>query len=752
MRVLMPELLGATARTQTVAAAAALVSFASLATHVLSAFGVLAAALGDATLTIGLLAVVVLVWARAVGATLEWKVLAAAMACWCAGGLVSAIAGMPEGGGVVAPADTLWLLFYPLAYLGVGLRLRATFPRTGPSIWLDGLIGTLSVGALGWALLVAPVLDAPPGRHMALIVSSSYVVADLVLAGVAVGALGVHGWRAGRAWSLLALGLGSFAAADSIYVLQVAHATYVPGTPLEALWGIALLLIALSAWQPSAPAERSPQGVVMLVVPFGFAIASLGVLLYAGLAEAPPVAVILAASAMLVALMRTALTFREVRGLAEIRRAAETDELTGLPNRRSFDRRLREVLAGAREDGGTVALLLVDLDRFKELNDALGHHAGDVVLEQIGPRLRSVLRAGDDLARLGGDEFAVLLPDAGTAETIGQRISEALERRFTVDGIEVQIGASTGIAVYPDHGADAQTLLQRADVAMYQAKAAHIGHAFYERDGDRHTRERLELIGELRDALGTDQLVLHYQPKLDLGGRTVTEVEALVRWQHPRLGLLAPGVFVPLAEQTGVMRALTDHVIETALAQVADWRAEGLDIGVAVNVSAAMLLDEAWSASVSAALDRWSVPAQSLRIEITEDAIMADPDRAARVLTSLADRGVGISLDDFGTGYSSLAQLKRIPVDEIKIDRSFVSDLLNDEADEAIVQAITDLGRRLGVQVVAEGVEDAATLRRVAEFGCSIAQGFHIARPLPAHELEAWLHASAHADRAAALS
>jgi EAL domain-containing protein (putative c-di-GMP-specific phosphodiesterase class I) len=276
---------------------------------------------------------------------------------------------------------------------------------------------------------------------------------------------------------------------------------------------------------------------------------------------------------------------------------------------------------------------------------------------------------------------------------------------------------------------------------MYQAKAARTGHAFYERDSDRHSRERLELIGELRDALGTDQLVLHYQPKLDLRRGEVTEVEALVRWQHPRLGLLAPGAFVPLAEQTGVMRALTDHVLEAALAQLAAWHRDGLAIGAAINVSAAMLLDEAWSTSVSAAVARWSVPASRLRIEITEDAIMADPERAVRVLARLRAEGVGLSLDDFGTGYSSLGQLKRIPVDEIKIDRAFVRDITADEADAAIFQSVADLGRRLGIRIVAEGVEDADTLRRVAEFGADVAQGYHISRPLPADRLEAWLRA-----------
>jgi EAL domain-containing protein (putative c-di-GMP-specific phosphodiesterase class I) len=303
----------------------------------------------------------------------------------------------------------------------------------------------------------------------------------------------------------------------------------------------------------------------------------------------------------------------------------------------------------------------------------------------------------------------------------------------------MRIAGSIGIAVYPDHGADAETLLQRADVAMYQAKATRSGHALYASDRDSHTRERLELIGELRDAIGTPQLVLHYQPKLNLHTGTVESVEALVRWQHPVRGLLGPGEFVSLAEQTGVMRALTDHVLDAALAQCAAWRGAGLDLAVAVNVSAATLLDDAWAADVRARLTRHAVPAARLLIEITENVIMQDPDRSLAVVRELAATGVGVSLDDFGTGYSSFALLKQLPVDELKIDRGFVRDALREQADAAIVQTAIDLARRLGIRVVAEGVEDAATLARLADWGAHAAQGYYIRRPAPADQLQAWL-------------
>ena len=433
---------------------------------------------------------------------------------------------------------------------------------------------------------------------------------------------------------------------------------------------------------------------------------------------------------------RTALTVREIRGFHEARRQAATDELTGLPNRREFGSQLRAHLARAGEHDEPLALLIIDIDRFKELNDALGHHAGDAVLAQIGPRLRSVLRTDDVLARLGGDEFAVLLPGTRSAEEIGvarsrRRSTSASRSRASTS----RSARASGSRSSREHGQDAGTLLRHADVAMYQAKTSRSGHAFYAHEEDRNTRERLELIGELRDAVTLGQLVVHYQPIVDLATGAVTEVEALVRWQHPERGLLAPGEFVPLAEQTGVMRQLTDHVLETALAQGEQWRSEGLDIGVAVNVSASTLLEAGWADAVTAALERWSTPPARLRIEITEDALLVDQERGLAVVRCLGDAGVGVSLDDFGTGFSSLALLKQLAVDELKIDRSFVDNALDDSADAAIVQAVAGLARQLGLRAVAEGVEDEATLRAVAEWGATYAQGYYLSRPVPAAEL-----------------
>ena len=743
----MPELASAGRRTRVAGTAAAVAMPAALAGEValVSVGGAGTGAAYGAVLAVGLVSMLTVLALRAATAPSDrrvWIALTLAAGTWMAGTVWESTLGHADGA-AVGVADALWLGFYPCAYLAVVLRARTTVPRLARTVRMDGLVGVLSVGAVGWLLVIDPILASARLSHAETAVNTAYVTGDLGVMGLMVGVLALHGWRVGRGWGMLAAGLGVFAIGDSVYLVQLAHGTYVDGTPLDLCWALGLLLMALSAWQPTPVARTGPPTVGMLAPPFAFALAALGVLVYAGLHRAPAVAVGLAAGAAIASMGRTALTFAELRRFAEVRRQATTDDLTGLPNRRHLDRRLSERLDVARGRGASLALLLIDLDGFKELNDTLGHRAGDLVLEQIGPRLRAVLRAGDELARLGGDEFAVVLSDAGDAEPVARRIGRALEAGLTIDGIDVRIGASTGIALFPEHADDAETLLQRADVAMYQAKTARSGHAFYERDRDRHSRERLALIGELRDAIGTDQLVLHFQPKLDLATGAVNDVEALVRWMHPERGLLGPGAFVPLAEQTGVMGELTEHVLDAALRQVSAWHDRGLDLAVAVNVSAATLLDEGWSSDVSSALVRHGVPASRLRIEITEDALMGDAERALRVVEGLVATGIGVSVDDFGTGYSSLALLKHLPVDELKIDRTFVRDLLTDDADAAIVQSVVDLGGRLGLRTVAEGVEDAATLERIAEYGVTVAQGFHIARPLPAAELERWLGARA---------
>jgi diguanylate cyclase len=427
----------------------------------------------------------------------------------------------------------------------------------------------------------------------------------------------------------------------------------------------------------------------------------------------------------------------------EHRHHALHDELTGLPNRRHLYERLAEQMdAPGVADG--FALLLLDLNRFKEVNDVLGHHSGDHLLCQVAERFAREVRDEDLLARLGGDEFAVLVsgrtgPEAGLE--LARRLNLALNREFLLSGVPVHVEASIGIARYPQDGRDATALLRCADAAMYAAKALSSELELFDGERDDHSPTRLKRLGELRQALDREELVLHYQPKLRLGTGRIVGLEALVRWMHPEQGLLPPGEFVPLAEQTGLIKPLTSFVLRSALHQLAAWRQAGHELSIAVNVSERSLLDPEFPTEVAELLEATGVPPARLELEITEGTIMADPERAAAVLRRLDGLGVALSLDDFGTGYSSLSRLRELPISEIKIDRSFAARIETDERDVAIMRSTIELGHNLGCSVVAEGLETAAALDRVAALGCDTGQGFHIARPLDAQAITSWLDA-----------
>jgi diguanylate cyclase (GGDEF)-like protein len=424
-----------------------------------------------------------------------------------------------------------------------------------------------------------------------------------------------------------------------------------------------------------------------------------------------------------------------------LHRQAREDHLTGLPNRTELHAAGRALLAGTAE-GRLAALLLIDLDRFKEINDTLGHEQGDALLREVADRLRGAVRPDDLLARLGADEFAILvtdLPHRGATAEVADRVGAALRRPFHLAGVALELDASIGIALAPDHGTDVATLLQRADVAMDGAKRGGARIETYDRSRDPYSPERLQLVAELRRAIEREEFVLHFQPKIAVATGEVTGAEALVRWEHPTRGLLGPIEFVPLAERTGVIGALTRWVLDAALAQCAAWRDEGLELPVAVTLSGADVLDAGLADMVADALERAGLPGHLLACEISEHTVLADPRRAADSLGRLRAMGVRLSLDDFGQGQSSLSYLKRLPLDELKIDRSFVMGMEADASDAAIVRATIDLGRGLGLRVVAEGVENDVVLADLAALSCDVAQGFGLSRPLPADELERWL-------------
>ena len=448
-----------------------------------------------------------------------------------------------------------------------------------------------------------------------------------------------------------------------------------------------------------------------------------------------------------------ALLFRIVSGASRtLRQQAEVNEhqalhdaLTDLPNRTLFHDRVGQALVTARRDHIPTAVMIMDLDRFKEVNDTLGHASGDELLKLAGDRLRATLRESDTVARLGGDEFGVLLPkvvDSAAAVNVARKLRRALEEPFTIHGLALQIEASVGIALYPEHGEDVHSLLQRADVAMYVAKEHPDGCEVYAKERDDYSPDRLTLLTELRRAIDRGEVILHYQPKADLRTGEVNSVEALVRWNHPARGLVRPDEFVPLAQKTGVIVPLTFFVLNEALRQCRTWMLEGLELCVGVNLSARNLLDVHLPDTVGELLAKWEVPPSLLELEITESTILADPIRAMHVLSRLSNMGVRLAIDDFGTGYSSLAYLKRLPVDELKIDKSFVHGMEDDENDAVIVRSTIDLGRNLGLRVVAEGVETAEAWRRLVALGCDVAQGYYLSRPVPASALAEWLRAA----------
>ena len=430
-----------------------------------------------------------------------------------------------------------------------------------------------------------------------------------------------------------------------------------------------------------------------------------------------------------------------VRAAAALKYQASHDALTGLPNRAMLCERIDLAIERARSSGSRPALLLLDLDRFKEIIDTLGHHHGDLVLQTLGPRLRRAVGDRDLVARLGGDEFAVLLPESSPedAVAVADRIRSAVRELIEVEGRRVDIGVSIGIAMFPTHGDDAMALLRCADGAMYTSKRSQSDLPVVFDGPSKSDPRRLSLAADLRRGIDAGELRLHYQPKVDLATGLVRGAEALVRWQHPEDGLIQPRSFIPVAEQTGLIRPLGIWVVREAVRQAKAWHARGIDMRISVNLAAQNLRDPDLRDAIAALLDERGVGPEWLDVEVTESAMIADPGRAVRTLNWLHDVGVGISIDDFGTGFSSLCYLKNLPVDEVKIDRAFVRDIAVDPKDACITRAVVDLGHNLGLRVVAEGVEGDAARDLLADWGCDCAQGFGISPPLPPDAFVCWL-------------
>jgi diguanylate cyclase (GGDEF)-like protein len=671
-------------------------------------------------------------------------VLGAGLLSWSLGDLVLTVESL--GGAMPASpslADAFYLGFYPLTYVAVGLFMRGDSRRLTSSSWLDGAVAGLGAAALCAAFAFRSILHSAGGSALAVAANLAYPVGDVLLLGLVVGGTAVLAGRRKTPWMLMAAGIALNVVGDTFNLFQSSIGASRLGTVVNAIaWPTAILLMSMAVWvrpRPANPlATQRPTGFVLPGV--GAAVALI-VLLGAALLRVDLVAVGLATATLVVVGIRLALSVRGMRVLTEERRyQSVTDELTGLGNRRHLFHMLDAFFAD-QADSQTpdrrLAFLFIDLNHFKEINDSYGHPAGDQLLRSVAGTLSGAMRDSDTLVRLGGDEFAVVMldADAESATRAARRIAASLEEPFVLNTVSARVGASIGIALVPTDATDSAGLLMCADVAMYRAKFSDRSVALYDQDVDGDAN-RMGLVEELRVAVHERQFVLHYQPLLDLHSGEVLAVEALLRWPHPRLGLLAPLKFLPLAEDAGLMKVLTALVLNQALEQCATWWAAGRQMSVSVNISATNLLDTGFVDLVRDLLDQYQLPAHALVLEITETSIIADFEQSQHVIRQLRDLGLVVSIDDFGAGFTSLAHLSGLAVKELKLDRSFITSLVTgeQERDLELIRGTIRLGHSLGLRIVAEGIEDADTLALLKDLGCDLAQGYFIGKPKAAAE------------------
>ena len=637
-----------------------------------------------------------------------------------------------------APSDIAYVLSYVALIVGVATLTQAAFGRGHLSVLLDGLVAGMASGA-AVALWFEPLLDV---KHF---VNMAYPLCDLVLLMVIVAGFAPGRYRLTWSTGLLVVGVLWFVVGDLIYLNQIHLHSSFPGRPLHGTWAVAFWIMGIAAWGrqdrrtlPRRPSSLTPSGIALIPVVFGFM--SLALLAVSMARPDTLVASALALAGLGVVLVRMALTLRELRRGAENFRDARTDQLTGLQNRRAFLEDAQAKLSTAHGEKH-VGFLLVDLDGFKEINDSLGHHCGDELLQIVARRFQRNINDRGSVARLGGDEFASTCVVASSQELVevAQDLAETLFDPISLDGVTVRVGASIGVSISPDHGMSHSDLLRSADVAMYEAKRSRSIVCVYHPDHDLNSRERLELIDDLRTAINSRSLHIHFQPTLSLQTEKVVGVEALVRWQHPVHGLLQPDAFVPMAERVGLIPQLTRAVLELAIAEAASLERRGYPLQMSVNISRFDLVDEDLPAFIDDLLEKHEVPHNRLTLEVTESCIGADPERAKRHIHELRARGIRISIDDFGVGYSSMSQLLELPIDELKIDKSFVLALEDDERARAIISSTVELARALKLTTVAEGAERARNLNSLAYLGVDIVQGFIIAQPLASRELVKFL-------------
>jgi diguanylate cyclase (GGDEF)-like protein len=673
--------------------------------------------------------------------------LGLAITSWAVGDLVLTA---ESAGGVTPPApslaDVFYLGFYPLAYVATVMFIRGDTRRLTTPSWLDGAVASLGTASVCAAFVFARVLHLTGDDPAAAATNLAYPIGDVLLLSLIMGGSTVMPGRRKAPWLLMATGLAINAVGDTANLFGTSFGASGAGFVVNAIaWPASLLALSMSVWLPPQPADlRAVQKPASFIIPGVSAACALAVLFVGNLRGTSRLSLGLATATLLLVGIRLALSVRAMRSLSqERRRQSITDELTGLGNRRYLNTTLESFFAEyaeyqATDRPRTIAFLFLDLNHFKEVNDTFGHSTGDKLLMQLGPRLSACVRKSDLLIRLGGDEFVVVLADADAdyATTVAQRLTDGLAEPFLIDAARVHIAASIGIAVAPTDATDPAGLLWCADVAMYRAKMAGLPFVTYQADLDR-TGNRLLLLDELRKAIDERQLILHYQPQLDLRTGEIVAVEGLLRWAHPRLGIVPPLEFLPLAEEAGLMGAITALVLTDSLAQCAAWRRAGKNLSVSVNISPANLLDPRFTTLVRDLLESHQVPPEALVLEITETTAITHFDQSQGVISELRDFGIEVAIDDFGAGFTSLGHLSNLAVKELKLDRVFIAALAGDDRGRALdlIRATIELGHALGLRIVAEGIEDSATLELLSSLGCDLGQGYYISTPKPANLL-----------------
>jgi diguanylate cyclase (GGDEF)-like protein len=668
--------------------------------------------------------------------------LGCSLLAWTAGDVfftVESIGGATPA--IPSPADIFYLAFYPLAYVAVVLFLRGELRRLSLHNWLDGVIAGFGAAAVCGAFAFDRILQQSGTGRLATLTNLAYPIGDLLLLSLVIGGCAVLPGRRRAPWLLVATGIALNVVGDTSNLLQGTLGATRFGFILNAIaWPAATILMSLAVWLRRHPANPlAPQRSSNFLLPNLAAASALTILVIGTLHRVSHVAVVLAAITLFIVGLRLFLSVTEIQNLSDERhRQSVTDDLTGLSNRRYLFRVLDSFFATTDESlspARTMAFLFIDLNHFKEVNDSFGHPAGDELLKQVGARLSSSLRHSDLLVRLGGDEFAVVLidGDAEYARAVAKRVTDSLAEPFQLEAVSASISASIGIAMAPTDSNYSAGLVWCADVAMYRAKLGNIPFALFERALDAEG-DQMRLLEELHEAIALGYLVLHYQPQLNLRTGEILSVEALLRWAHPRLGLLPPDNFLPIAEEAGLMETITRWVLDESGAQCTAWRESGRALTVAVNVSPTNLLAPGFVEMISEHLVRHDMAPESLIIELTESAVIADVNACRAVIAELHDLGIVVSIDDFGAGVTSLAHLGDLAVTELKLDRTFLSGLGGRERERSLelIRSTIDLGHAMGMRIVAEGIEDTGTLTLLAELGCDIAQGYFISRPKPA--------------------